>query len=631
VGKVPSFPHTYIGEEAVAVGVMANLRDNDWMTSNHRAEGHTLAKGSDMNKVMAELFGKATGLCGGKGGHMHYADRSKGFLGASGVVGSGIPLSVGGGLSAQVLHTDQVTVCFFGDGATASGGFHEALNLAATWNLPIIFVCENNLYSTWTPFATVMKNTEVASRAVGYGMPGYAVDGMDVFAVYKAAKEAVARARQGNGPTLLEAKTYRFGGHYVGDPDIRPREEKQEWMKRDPIKRLYSALTADGIASPDELKAMEQKAEAKVNAAVEFAEKSPDPSAEDAFKDISCKEPPQGPEPSKNELGNRVISMRDAINEAMRQEMYRDPKVIIYGQGYMGKRGGPYEVGKGLQDLFGKERVRDAPISELTLVAAGVGAAMTGLRPIVELQFVDLTLLAADQIVNQAAKHRYVFGGQYTVPLTIRTTTGAMGSGGAHHSQSLEAWYMHIPGLEVIIASTPYEAKGLLKAKLRDDNPGLFLETKSLYTLKGPVPEGDYTIPIGKADIKRQGKDLTIVTWGKMVHLSLAVAEKLAAEGISVEVIDLRTISPLDRRTVIDSVKKTGRAVIVHEENKTAGVGAEISALLMEEVFGSLKSPIRRVATPDSPIPYGPALEKAILPNESNIETAVRETLAWGR
>jgi len=629
LGKLPSFPHAYIGEEAVGVGVTANLRDDDWITSTHRAEGHVLAKGSETNRVMAELFGKATGISGGKGGSMHFGDRSKGLLGATGVVSSGIPIATGAALSSQVRHSDQVAVSFFGDGAVPSGAFHESLNLAAAWNLPVVFVCENNLYSTWTPFSSVSKNVEVASRAAAYSIPGAAVDGMDVLAMYRAANEAVARARSGGGPTLIEAKTYRFGGHYIGDPDIRTKEEKAEWLKRDPIKMLGDRMVADGVSSEEDLRRIQAGLEAEVERAVEFAEGSPYPAESDALKDIYFEDPrADRTEPSKDALGSRVISMREAINEAMREELARDPTTIIYGQGYMGRRGGPFQVGKGLQDAFGKERVRDAPISELTLVGMGVGAAMTGLRPIVEIQFVDFTPLASDQIVNQAAKVRYMFGGQYRVPLTIRTATGADGSSAGHHSQSLEAWYMHIPGLRVVIPSTPYEAKGLLKATIRNDNPTLFLETKTLYGLKGPVPEGDYTVPLGRADIKHEGGDVTVVTWGRMVHESLKVAQRLQAEGIGVEVVDVRTLSPLDKATILESARKTGRVVIAHEENKTAGAGAEISAILSEEAFHDLRAPVLRVATPDAIFPYSPPLEKFLFPNDAKIEAAVRSVLS---
>ena len=367
----------------------------------------------------------------------------------------------------------------------------------------------------------------------------------------------------------------------------------------------------------------------EIDAAVDFAEKSPYPAESEALTDIYYVDPnPDMSEPDKKNLGTRVISMREAINEAMREELKRDPTVIIYGQGYMGKRGGRSRWGRDSRTHSAPSAVRDAPISELTLVGPGLGAAMTGLRPIVEIQFIDFTPLASDQIVNQAAKVRYMFGGQYRVPLTIRAATGAEGSSAGHHSQSLEAWYMHIPGLKVVIPSTPYEAKGLLKATVRNDNPTLFLETKTLYPFKGPVPEGEYTIPLGKADIKHEGDDVTIVTWGKMVHESLKVAQRLKTEGIGVEVVDVRTLAPLDKRTIIESVKKTGHVVIAHEENKTAGAGAEISAILSEEAFPYLKAPIKRVATPDAIFPYSPPLEKAIFPNDTKIETAVRAVLA---
>ena len=344
---------------------------------------------------MAELFGKSTGISSGKGGSMHFGDKSKGLLGATGVVSSGIPIATGAALSSQVRHSDQVAVSFFGDGAVPSGAFHESLNLAATWNLPVIFVCENNLYSTWTPFSSVSKNTEVASRASGVldprGVGRRDGRSRDV----QSGKRGGREGENGGGPTLIEAKTYRFGGHYIGDPDIRTKEEKSEWFKRDPIKMLADHIVGAALATPEDLKQIDQKLEAEINAAVEFAEKSPYPAETEALKDIYFESPNvDWSEPSKNDLGNRVISMREAINEAMREELSRDPTTIIYGQGYMGKRGGPFQVGKGLQDIFGKERVRDAPISELTLVGVGLGAAMTGLRPIVEIQFVDFTPLA---------------------------------------------------------------------------------------------------------------------------------------------------------------------------------------------------------------------------------------------
>ncbi len=625
IGKLVSFPHAYLGEEAVAVGVCGNLRRDDFITSTHRAEGHSLAKGISSKSVMAELFGKVTGCCRGKGGSMHYASIDVGVLGATGIVGSGLPIAVGAGLSAQVRKTDQVTVCFFGDGAVPAGAFHEGLNLASIWNLPVIFVCENNLYSTWTPFSSVSKVPDVAARAAGYGMPGLPVDGMDVLAVHEAVGKAVARARRGEGPTLVEAKTYRFGGHYIGDPDIRTREEKEGWLARDPIKQLSRTMIVEGLASVEELVAIEAAVAQEINSALEFAQSSPFPANEEALNDVYASETqaqelrPAGPA--------RELSLRDAINETLKEEMKRDPNIFTYGQGYMGKRGGPFQVGKGLQDLYGTQRVRDAPISELTMIGAALGAAMTGARPIVEVQFSDMTMLAMDQIVNQIAKVRYVFGGQWkNLPLVIRTTTGVNASSGAHHSQSLEALYMHIPGLRVVLPSTPYDAKGLLKTAIRGNDPTIFLEPKSLYSMKGQVPIEDYTIPLGRADVKREGKDLSIFTWSAMVHVALRAAEMLEKDA-SVEVVDMRTLSPLDRGAIISSVRKTGRALIVHEACKTAGAGAEIAAIIAGEAFDSLKAPVGRVANPDVPIPYSPPLEKFVVPDEVRVAEAARRLL----
>ncbi len=458
-------------------------------------------------------------------------------------------------------------------------------------------------------------------------MTGVAVDGMDVVDVYRAAREAVLRARNGNGPTLLDCRTYRFLGHYIGDPDLRAKEEKEEWLKKDPIAMFADSLKNQGVASTVELARVNDSLETEVKDAVDFAMASPYPPPEDALKDVFAVDRVSPGNIVSIAPGSRELTFRDAINEAMREEMKSDPNVIIYGQGYMGQRGGPYQVGRGLQDTFGKERVRDAPISELAMVGVAAGAAMTGLRPIVEIQFIDFTTLAMDQLVNHAGKTHYMFAGQFKVPMVVRTTIGAFTYSGAHHSQSLEAWFMHSPGLKVIIPSTPYDAKGLLKAAIRDDNPCLFLEAKAIYGMKGPVPEQDYVIPLGTADVKREGKDATVVTWSRMVHLALTVAKRLEAQGISVEVIDLRTLVPLDKRSIIESVKKTGRLVVLYEGYRTGGGGAEIAAIVAEEAFQYLKAPIMRVANPGVPVPFSPALEALVLPSEERVEKAVRETL----
>ncbi|RJS77240.1 alpha-ketoacid dehydrogenase subunit beta [Candidatus Bathyarchaeota archaeon] len=323
----------------------------------------------------------------------------------------------------------------------------------------------------------------------------------------------------------------------------------------------------------------------------------------------------------------RKIAYREALKEALREEMRRDSRVFLLGEDIGRYWGGAFKVTKGLAEEFGDERVRDTPISESAIIGAAVGAAITGMRPVAEIMFGDLTALAMDQIANQAAKIRYMFGGQAKCPIVVRTPFGAGVNIAAHHSQSLEAWFMHVPGLYVAVPSTPYDAKGLLKTAIRSDNPVVFCEHKLLYPLEGEVPEEEYTIPFGVADVKREGKDVTVVATLFMVHKALNAAEELAEEGISVEVVDPRTLTPLDKQAIIKSVKKTGRIVIVTEDCRTAGVSAEIAAVVAEEAIDYLDAPIKRVAEPDTPIPFSPPLEQYVIPDEKAIIKAVKEVV----
>lgn len=323
----------------------------------------------------------------------------------------------------------------------------------------------------------------------------------------------------------------------------------------------------------------------------------------------------------------RKITYREALREALREEMRRDPAVFLLGEDIGKYWGGAFKVTEGLAEEFGEERVRDTPISESAIIGTGVGAAITGMRPVAEIMFGDLTALAMDQIANQAAKIRYMFGGQAKCPLVIRTPFGAGVNIASHHSQSLEAWFMHVPGLYVAVPSTPYDAKGLLKSAIRGNNPVMFCEHKLLYPVEGEVPEEEYTIPFGVADVKREGADATIVATLYMVHKALDAAKKLEGEGISVEIVDPRTLTPLDKRTIIKSVKKTGRLIIVSEDCKTAGVSAEIAAVIAEEAIDYLDAPIKRVAEPDTPIPFSPPLEQYVIPDEKAIIKAVKEVV----
>ncbi|OLC09087.1 MAG: dehydrogenase [Candidatus Rokubacteria bacterium 13_1_20CM_2_69_58] len=625
-GLVKGTAHSYVGEEAVAAGACANLREGDYIVGTHRGHGHCIAKGARVDRMMAELMGRADGYCRGLGGSMHIAALDLNILGCNGIVAAGLPIGTGAALAAKLRKTDNVVVAFFGDGGANQGVVHEALNLAAVWKLPAIYLCENNQYALSTATGRTTAGDSIAARAAAYGIPGVRVDGNDVLAVYETVRTAVARARRGEGPTLVEAVTYRWGGHSMRAnlPEYRTKEEEREWMERDPIARLGSHLVDGKRATPVRLKELEESVELELDRAVEFAKSSPEPTVE--LMEASVYAPhAEVSEPATR--AGRELTMAEALNEALQSEMQRDERVFVMGED-VGLIGGIFGVTRGLRERFGEDRVRDTPISEATFVGAGVGAAIAGLRPVVEIQIFDFVALTMDQLVNQAAKFRYMLGGRPTVPLVIRGPQGGGIRLAAQHSQSLEAWFAHVPGLVVVAPATPYDAKGLLVSAIRDDNPVIFLEHKALYATKGAVPEAPYAIPLGKADVKRAGTDVTLVATQAMVSRALAAAGDLEKDGVSVEVIDPRTLVPLDEATILASVARTGRLVIAHEAVKRGGWGAELAALVAERVLDVLDAPIVRVAARNVPMPYNDSLERATIPSQQDIAAALRGVVA---
>ncbi len=640
--------HLYAGQEAVAVGAIAALRDDDLITSTHRGHGHAHAHGDKaaktpeakqehFNKMMAEVLGKSGGYCKGKGGSMHIADVAHGNLGATGIVAGNIPVAVGAALAQKLQKTDRVVLCFFGDGAVNSGNFHESLNMASIWNLPVIFVVENNQYAMSVPWQKVSKLPNAADRACAYGIPGQVVDGMDVIAVRAAVSQAVERARRGEGPTLIEAKTYRWYGHSHSDPRAyRTREEEAAWKARDPIIVLRKHMELLHWLTDEEYESLDRQVQTKLEAAMAFAMASPEPDPKELETDVyaplkttqaDIEAERQLRERVRRDGKMRVISYAQALAEAMREEMLRDPRVFIMGED-VGLYGGAYGATRGLWQEFGDWRVLDTPISEATIAGAAVGAAMAGMRPIAEIMYVDFTPLAMDQLANQGAKNRYMFGGKTTVPMVLRTEGGAGRAIAAHHSQSLEALWTHFPGIYVVMPATPYDAKGLLKAAIRDDNPVMFIEHKMLYREKGPVPEEEYIIPLGVADVKREGKDVTLVTYSRMVLRALEAADILAKEGIDVEVIDLRTLKPLDIETVIRSVKKMDRFVCVTEAYENTSFINEVMAQVNELAFDWLDAPMVRVAAANVPVPRAEILEDLAIPNVGRIVEACRKVVS---
>jgi len=624
--------HMYAGEEAVAVGACSAIREDDYITSTHRGHGHCIAKGGDPKLMLAELCGKATGYCKGRGGSMHIADVRAGNLGATGIVGSNIPVATGAGLSVRLRNTDQVVLCFFGDGAANTGAFHESLNMAAIWKLPVVYICENNLYGMSVSVKRAFPFEDISERAKGYSIPGVIANGMDVLDVREVVGKAVARARNGDGPTLVECKTYRYYGHSRSDPRIyRTREEEKAWRARDTIRNFAQKLMDEGVLTPEGLNDLEDQVTKEIEEAEEFALSSTYPSVESLYDDVYT-EIWTDSKTSITDLATarqravkmRKMTYREALNEAIREEMRRDGRVFVMGED-VAIYGGAYGVTRDLIKEFGPERVRDTPISEAAIAGAAAGAAMTGMRPVAEIMYIDFSTIATDEIVNIAAKNRYMFGGKSTVPVVYRTQGGAGRGIAAHHSGSLEAWYVHSPGILVVMPSTPFDAKGLLKTCIRDDNPIMFIEHKMLYSTEGDVPEEEYTVPLGVADVKREGADVTIVAYSRMVLSALEAAEELVEEEIEAEIVDLRTLKPLDIDTIASSVKKTSKVVVVHEGYRTCGVGAELAAQIMEKCFDYLDAPIKRVAGADVPIPMSPVLEEAAIPSKEKIIEAVKQ------
>jgi len=578
-------------------------------------------------QLIAELYGRETGCSRGRGGSMHLFSPEIGMMGTSGIVGPCILQAAGAGYSSLIQKSGRVGVAFFGDGAVNNGAFHEGLNMAAIWKLPVLFVCENNQFATEVSFASVAGNPSVAARGAAYGIHTIELDGNDVLAIEAASRAALQRARNGEGPTLLECKTYRTRAHAegMGDFTYRTREDVEHWKTLCPIARLKKHLQEQTLATEAELSDIEHEVATLTEAAHEFAENSAYPTAESATTHVYAA-PRSGPlrDAPTTDAGTRELSFMKATLEALTEEMAANPNIFVMGEG-IGVRGGNFATTAGLFTKHGPERLRDTPICERGFVGLAAGAAMTGTRPVVDFMFADFVLDAAGEIINQIAKMQYMSSGRLRIPVLLRGCIGIGHCAATHHSGSYYALYAHFPGLRVVVPSSPRDAKGLLKTALTCGDPVLFLEHRELMALKGPVPEEEYFIDFGQAAIVREGSDITVVALALMVHKTLQACEVLEKEGISVELIDPRTVAPLDMDTIQRSVRKTGRILIVDEDFAHCGVSAEIAAQLADQGFDNLDAPIRRLNGKPSPTPYSPTLETAVVPDVEAIASAIRD------
>ncbi len=628
--KIRGFLHLYDGEEAVAVGVSAALEERDRVVSTYREHGHALARGMSMESALAEMYGKATGCAGGRGGSMHLFDAETNLYGGNAIVGGGLPLAVGLGLGDRMRGEDRVTVCFFGDGALAEGEFHESMNLAALWKLPVLFVLENNLYAMGTAVARVQANPDFVPRAASYGMQAESVDGMDVVAVEAATRRVVETMRAEPQPWFLECRTYRFRPHSMFDAEkYRDKAEVAEWRKKGPIVRFQSWLLENNLIHQDEIDAIETEVEAQLRNAVAACEQAPWEPVEDLARHTVAETRPEPPEPAPP--GPAIeTTFREACRAAITEALLRDERVFLMGED-VGAYGGCYAVSMGLLAEFGPDRIRDTPLSEGGFTGAGIGAALAGMRPIVEIMTVNFSLLALDQILNTAATLRHMSGGQFGVPLVIRMATGAGRQLAAQHSHSLENYYAHIPGLRVVAPATLEDARGMLWTALQEPDPVIVFEHVMLYNMAGKLAGNAGPVDIDCAAIRREGRDVTLISYSYSVWKALEAAGELAKEGIEAEVIDLRSLRPLDDETIMESVARTRRAVVVDEGWRTGSLAGEIAARVQEACFWHLDAPIARVCSAEVPVPYPKHLETAALPQVADIVATVRALPGLGK
>jgi 2-oxoisovalerate dehydrogenase E1 component len=619
-----------MGQEAIAVGVTAALAPDDWILPMHRNLGVFTTRGVDLARLFRQLFGRDGGFTRGRDRTFHFGLLESRIVGMISHLGAMLPVADGLALAAQLKGTKQVAATFTGDGATSEGDFHEAVNLAAVWKLPVLFIVENNCYGLSTPANEQYACRDLADRGAGYGIPGQVVDGNDLLAVVAAVTSAAERARRGDGPTLLEFKTFRMRGHEEASGTAYvPRHLFEEWAARDPVVQFEAQLHQRGVLREGDIDRLRASLKVMIDLLVDEALVAPLPesTAEREIADVFAPSP-GAPAPALVDVAVTSTEMRyvDAIRDGLREALRLHPRLVLMGQD-IAEYGGVFKVTEGFVEEFGKKRIRNTPIIESGAVGAALGLALDGFPAMVEMQFGDFITCGFNQIVNNLAKTHYRWGA--AVPVVIRAPVGGGAGAGPFHSQNVEAWFASVAGLKVVAPATPSDAKGLLLSAVEDGNPVLYLEHKFLYrSSREQVPAGAYRVPIGVARLARAGRDATVVTYGVGVPWALEAAARFAAKGREIEIIDLRTLIPWDREMVLTSVRRTGRALVLHEAPVTGGFGGELAAVIGQEAFESLDAPVTRLGALDTPIPFSKALE-AIFSPQGRLDDALEQLLAY--